>query len=64
VSQGEKNWIITVSTRLRDGTEKVSRSPMLSLDGDISHAEAMEVAVSQFGAERVMKVTEINYARV
>lgn len=53
-----KNWLLTIRTKLRDGTEKVSRSPMLSLDGDISHAEAMEVAVSQFGAERVISVTE------
>jgi len=64
VSQVEKNWIITVSTRLRDGTEKISRSPMLCLDSEISHAEAMEVAVSQFGCERVIKITEVNYARV
>lgn len=59
-----KNWLLTIRTRLRDGTEKVSRSPMLSLDGHISHAEAMEVAVSQFGAERVIKATEVNHERV
>jgi len=52
-----KNWILTIRTKMRDGTEKVSRSPMIS-ESDISHSEAMEVAISQFGAERVISITE------
>lgn len=52
-----KNWLLTIRTKMRDGTEKVSRSPMIS-ESDISHSEAMEVAISQFGAERVISITE------
>lgn len=52
-----KNWLLTIRTKLRDGTEKVSRSPMLC-DTDISRDEAMLVAVSQFGAERIINIEE------
>ena len=52
-----KNWLLTISTKMRDGTEKVSQSPMIS-ENDISYSEAMEVAISQFGAERVISITE------
>lgn len=51
-----KNWILTIRTKLRDGGEKVSRSPMLCLDSEISRDEAMEVAVSQFGKDRIISI--------
>jgi len=57
-----KNWLLTIRTKLRNGAYKISTSSMLC-EYEISHDEAMEVAVSQFGAERVIKITEVNYAR-
>jgi len=53
-----KNWLLTICTKLRDGTDKISRSPMLSLDGDIDHTEALKIAADMFGADRVISVTE------
>lgn len=50
-----KNWMLTIRTKLRDGTEKISTSPMLC-EHEISYREAMVVAASQFGFERVISV--------
>ena len=50
------NWLLTIRTG-----DKVSTSPMLCLGGAISHAEAMEVAVSQFGKERVISIIDKTY---
>jgi len=50
-----KNWLLSIRTKLRNGTYKISASPMLC-EYEISNNEAMEVAVSQFGAERVISV--------
>lgn len=55
-----KNWLLTIRTRLRDGTDKISRSPMIS-DHDISVEEALKIAHDMFGVERVIKITEVNY---
>ena len=57
VSFVSKNWLLTIRTKLRDGTDKISRSPMIS-DHDISAAEALKIAADMFGADRVISVTE------
>lgn len=51
-----KNWLLTIRTRLRDGTDKISRSPMIA-ETELGHAEALKVAVDMFGADRVISVT-------
>lgn len=45
-------WLLTIRTG-----DKISISPMLC-EAPISYGDAMTVAVSQFGAERVISVTE------
>lgn len=52
-----KNWLLTIRTNLRDGSEKISRSPMIC-DEPITQDEAMAVAASQFGEDRVLSVEE------
>ena len=48
-------WLLTIRTRLRDGSEKTSRSAMLCSD-PIDYQAALEIASSQFGARRVIGV--------
>jgi len=50
-----KNWLITIRTG-----DKVSTSPMLCLEQEISHSEAMAIVASQFGAARVIEVKSAN----
>jgi len=52
-----KNWLLTIRTKLRDGTDKISRSPMIA-EHDISAEEALKIAVDMFGVERVISVTQ------
>jgi hypothetical protein len=52
-----KNWLLTIRTKLRDGTDKISSSPMIA-ETELIYQEALKIAVDMFGADRVISVTE------